>query len=175
MIEEKVFPPVLVSHEFTEHLEWVEYNGNGYWQYPEHPLSSSITRLVAIIPFGRIEKFEVSRRITHLAYSFHASVLVLGLSPDAEYWYREHFKLNCIASAIQSCQTPSRVLCSGFSHWDKAIKEVAKSGDMFVCFSQHQLKTFLWKKQPIGEWLNLTFNAPVFVMENLEINPYLGL
>lgn len=122
-----------------------------------------IRRLLVLIPMDSDYTATMSR-ISDLAITFHAHVLLLGLCKDAADELSLHRELSTLAALLQDTLVYAETKVEIRVNWVDLVKSNYQSGDLIVCFAEQQIGLL---RRPLSQILASNFGAPVYILSTL--------
>lgn len=126
-------------------------------------------RLVVLIPEGSLDEGALARKIWLLASTFALPVHLLGLSPDEESASAGRRRLALLAASLHHGQVSASMSIGVRENWIQAVGKVRRNGDLLVCIARHRVPYHIVSRRSLGQALLAAFNAPVYMLGDLQI------
>lgn len=130
--------------------------------------SSSVGRLVVLIPDAEAAEPGLARRIWELASPSGLRVLFLGLYTDANEEVNLRRQLVTLTAAIQDNKVSTEIRIEFGNDWIEKVKAVCLPGDILVCFAEQQAGL---QHRPLSQILTSNFETSVYILSGLHPQP----
>lgn len=129
------------------------------------PSNNGITHRLIILIQPDADYTAATRRITDLARTSGAHVLLLGLCKDAAQELSLRRQLITLSALLQDAKVCAESGVEIGTNWVEIVKSNFQDGDMVVCFAEQRTGLL---QRPLSQMLQSTLRAPIYIMSSLS-------